>query len=91
MSQGGSIVAFEIKGGIDAGRNFLNTLEMLSLSSNLGDSRSIVTHPASTTHSKLSESDRSDVGITDRMVRLSIGLEHIEDIKNDLNQALAKL
>lgn len=91
MSQGGSIVAFEIKGGIDAGRNFLNTLEMLSLSSNLGDSRSIVTHPASTTHSKLSESDRSEVGITDGMVRLSIGLEHIEDIKNDLNQALAKL
>jgi len=91
MSQGGSIVAFEIKGGIDAGRNFLNALEMLSLSSNLGDSRSIVTHPASTTHSKLSESDRSEVGITDGMVRLSIGLEHIEDIKNDLNQALSKL
>jgi len=91
MSQGGSIVAFEIKGGIDAGRNFLNALEMLSLSSNLGDSRSIVTHPASTTHSKLSESDRSELGITDGMVRLSIGLEHIEDIKNDLNQALAKL
>ena len=91
MSQGGSIVAFEIKGGIDAGRNFLNALEMLSLSSNLGDSRSIVTHPASTTHSKLSESDRSEVGITDGMVRLSIGLEHIEDIKNDLNQALANL
>ena len=91
MSQGGSIVAFEIKGGIDTGRNFLNALEMLSLSSNLGDSRSIVTHPASTTHSKLSESDRSEVGITDGMVRLSIGLEHIEDIKNDLNQALAKL
>jgi O-succinylhomoserine sulfhydrylase len=91
MSQGGSIVAFEIKGGIDAGRNFLNALEMLSLSSNLGDSRSIVTHPASTTHSKLSESDRSEVNITDGMVRLSIGLEHIEDIKNDLNQALAKL
>lgn len=91
MSQGGSIVAFEIKGGIDAGRNFLNALEMLSLSSNLGDSRSIVTHPASTTHSKLSESDRSEVGITDGTVRLSIGLEHIEDIKNDLNQALAKL
>ena len=91
MSQGGSIVAFEIKGGLDAGRNFLNALEMLSLSSNLGDSRSIVTHPASTTHSKLSESDRSEVGITDGMVRLSIGLEHIEDIKNDLNQALAKL
>ena len=61
---------------------------MLSLSSNLGDSRTIVTHPASTTHSKLSSQDREAVGITDGMVRLSIGLEHQEDIINDLKQAL---
>lgn len=91
MSQGGSIVAFELKGGIEAGRNFLNALKMLSLSSNLGDSRSIVTHPASTTHFKLSEEDRLEVGITDGMVRLSIGLEHVEDIKDDLIQALDTL
>ena len=91
MSQGGSIIAFEIKGGIEAGRNFLDALTMLSLSSNLGDSRTIVTHPASTTHNKLSESDRLEVGITDGMVRLSVGLEHVEDIQNDLNQALATL
>ena len=91
MSQGGSIIAFEIKGGLDAGRNFLDALSMLSLSSNLGDSRTIVTHPASTTHNKLSESDRFEVGITDGMVRLSVGLEHVEDIQNDLNQALATL
>ena len=91
MSQGGSIIAFEIKGGLEAGRNFLDALTMLSLSSNLGDSRTIVTHPASTTHNKLSESDRLEVGITDGMVRLSVGLEHIEDIQNDLNQALATL
>ena len=64
---------------------------MLSLSSNLGDSRTIVTHPASTTHSKLSSQDREAVGITDGMVRLSIGLEHPEDIQNDLTQALAKV
>ena len=91
MSQGGSIIAFEIKGGLDAGRNFLDALTMLSLSSNLGDSRTIVTHPASTTHNKLSVSDRLEVGITDGMVRLSVGLEHVEDIQNDLNQALATL
>ena len=91
MSQGGSIIAFEIKGGIEAGRNFLDALTMLSLSSNLGDSRTIITHPASTTHNKLSESDRLEVGITDGMVRLSVGLEHVEDIQNDLNQALATL
>lgn len=91
MSQGGSIIAFEIKGGIEAGSHFLDALTMLSLSSNLGDSRTIVTHPASTTHNKLSESDRLGVGITDGMVRLSLGLEHVEDIQNDLNQALATL
>ena len=91
MSQGGSIIAFEIKGGIEAGSHFLDALTMLSLSSNLGDSRTIVTHPASTTHNKLSESDRLEVGITDGMVRLSLGLEHVEDIQNDLNQALATL
>ena len=91
MSQGGNIIAFEIKGGIEAGRSFLNSIKMLSLSSNLGDSRSIVTHPASTTHSKLSEPDRLEVGITDGMIRLSVGLEHSEDINDDLNQALDTL
>ena len=88
MSQGGSIIAFEVKGGLETGQNFLNALDMLSLSSNLGDSRSIITHPASTTHSKLSEADRLEVGITDGMIRLSVGLEHSEDIKNDLKKAL---
>jgi len=91
MSQGGNIIAFEIKGGIEAGRSFLNSIKMLSLSSNLGDSRSIVIHPASTTHSKLSEPDRLEVGITDGMIRLSVGLEHFEDINDDLNQALDTL
>lgn len=88
MSQGGSIIAFEVKGGLEAGRRFFDQIKLLSLSSNLGDSRSIVTHPASTTHSKLSIEDRLAVGITDGMVRLSIGLEHPEDIINDLKQAL---
>lgn len=88
MRQGGNIIAFEVKGGIEAGRKFLNNIKMASLSANLGDTRTIVTHPASTTHSKLSEVDRLEVGITDGLVRISIGLEHSEDIINDLNQAL---
>jgi len=88
MKLGGNVVAFEIKGGIDAGRNFLNAIELLSLSANLGDTRSIVTHPASTTHAKLSEEDRLKTGITGGLIRVSVGLEHPEDIINDLNQAL---
>ena len=88
MKQGGNIVAFEIEGGIEAGRKFLNTIIMCSLSANLGDTRTIVTHPASTTHSKLIEVDRLEVGITDGLVRISVGLEHVEDIIADLRQAL---
>ncbi|WP_299009701.1 O-succinylhomoserine sulfhydrylase [uncultured Tenacibaculum sp.] len=88
MRLGGNVVAFEVKGGIDAGRNFLNSIKLCSLSANLGDTRTIVTHPASTTHSKLSEADRLEVGITDGLVRCSVGLENVEDVINDLNQAL---
>ncbi len=88
MKKGGSIVAFEIKGGLESGRNFLNNIKLASLTANLGDSRTIVTHPASTTHSKLAEEDRLEVGITDGLVRVSVGLEHIDDIIKDLNQAL---
>jgi len=88
MKSGGNIVAFEVKGGIEAGRKFLNTIKMCSLSANLGDTRTIVTHPASTTHSKLSESDRLEVSITDGLVRVSVGLEHVDDIIQDLEQAL---
>jgi len=88
MKLGGNIVAFEVKGGIEAGRKFLNAIKMCSLSANLGDTRSIVTHPASTTHSKLSEEDRLQVSITDGLVRISVGLEHVDDIIKDLKQAL---
>lgn len=88
MKLGGNVIAFEIKGGITAGRKFLDKIQMCSLSANLGDSRTIVTHPASTTHSKLSEEDRLEVGITDGLVRCSVGLENVNDIINDLNQAL---
>ena len=90
MKLGGNIVAFEVKGGIEAGRKFLDNIKMCSLSANLGDTRTIVTHPASTTHSKLSKKDRLEVSITDGLVRASIGLEYVEDIIEDLDQALKK-
>lgn len=88
MKAGGCVVAFEVKGGLKGGRKFFDSIQLLSLSANLGDSRSIVTHPASTTHSKLSEEDRLKVGITDGMVRVSVGLEHIDDIIGDIKQAM---
>lgn len=91
MKLGGNIVAFEIKGGINAGRKFLNAIQLCSLSANLGDTRSIVTHPASTTHSKLSQEERLKVGITDGLVRVSVGLEHVDDVINDLKQALERV
>ena len=88
MTAGGGIVTFELKGGLDAGRKFLNKLEIFSLTPNLGDAKSIATHPASTTHSKLKPEERQAVGISDGLVRLSIGLEHLEDLWNDLKNAL---
>lgn len=88
MKKGGNIVAFEIKGGIEAGRKFIDAIKLCSRSANLGDTRSIVTHPASTTHSKLSEEDRLEVGIKPGLIRVSVGLEHVDDVINDLKQAL---
>jgi O-succinylhomoserine sulfhydrylase len=88
MKKGGNIVAFEIKGGVEAGRKFIDAIKLCSRSANLGDTRSIVTHPASTTHSKLSEEDRLEVGIKPGLVRVSVGLEHVDDVINDLKQAL---
>ncbi len=88
MKNGGGIVCFELKGGIESGRNFLNHLKMLSLTANLGDTRSIASHPASTTHAKLSETERQAVSITPGLIRISTGLEHREDILADILQAL---
>lgn len=90
MLLGGGLFSFELKGGVERGVKFLNSLELLSLSANLGDTRTIVTHPASTTHSKLSPQEKADVGITQGMVRVSVGLEHPEDILEDLLQAVDK-
>jgi O-succinylhomoserine sulfhydrylase len=88
MRNGGGIVTFELKGGLPAGRKFLNSLKMLSMTNNLGDSRSIASHPASTTHSKLTEEERQAVGITPGLIRISVGLEHPDDILSDILQAL---
>lgn len=88
MKAGGGIVTFELKGGLDAGRKFLNNLEIFSLTPNLGDAKSIATHPASTTHSKLKPEERLAVGISDGLVRLSIGLENLEDLWKDIENAL---
>ena len=88
MKLGGNILVFEVKGGIKYAQKFLNNLKMCSLSANLGDTRTIVTHPASSTHSKLSIEDLLKVGITEGLIRVSVGLENSDDIIYDLTQAL---
>ena len=88
MQNGGGVVCFELKGGLESGKKFLNALQMLTLTANLGDTKSIASHPASTTHGKLSEADRLAVNITPGLIRISVGLEHAEDIIADITQAL---
>jgi O-succinylhomoserine sulfhydrylase len=88
MKNGGGIVCFDLKGGLENGRAFLNRLKLLSLTANLGDTRSIASHPASTTHSKLTEEERKAVNITPGLIRISVGLEHPDDILQDILQAL---
>ena len=90
MKNGGGIVCFNLKGGLESGRKFLDALQMLSLTANLGDTRSIASHPASTTHAKLTEAERLAVNITPGLIRISVGLEYADDILNDILQALNK-
>lgn len=90
MKLGGGVLCFEIKGGLEAGRKFLDALEMLSVTANLGDTRSIASHPASTTHSRLTDADRLSVGITPGLIRISVGLEKVEDTIADITQALER-
>lgn len=90
MKNGGGIVCFDLTGGLQSGRTFLNSLQMLSLTANLGDTRSIASHPASTTHAKLTEEERLSTGITPGLIRISVGLEHVDDILADILQALEK-
>ncbi|SIO17578.1 trans-sulfuration enzyme family protein [Algoriphagus halophilus] len=88
MKHGGGIITLTVKGGEERARKFIDHLQMISITANLGDSRSIITHPASTTHSKLSVEERARVGISDGLVRLSVGLEHVDDIIEDVERAL---
>lgn len=88
MKSGGGIVCFELRGGLESGRNFLNGLKMLTLTANLGDTRSIASHPASTTHAKLTDAERAAVNITPGLIRISVGLEDHRDILADILQAL---
>lgn len=90
MKLGGGIVTFIVKGGVERGRKFMDALQMFSISANLGDTRTIVTHPASSTHAKLTEEERLETGILPGLVRISVGLEHIDDIIADVEQALIK-
>ena len=88
MRAGGGLLTFEIKGGLEAGRQFMDRLQMITITANLGDTRTIATHPASSTHSKLPVAERERVGITDGLIRVSVGLEHADDILQDIVQAL---
>ncbi|HEY0654861.1 MAG TPA: aminotransferase class I/II-fold pyridoxal phosphate-dependent enzyme [Chryseosolibacter sp.] len=88
MRLGGGLVTFEVKGGLDQGRRVLNSLKMISHTPNLGDTRTIAIHPASTTHSKLTDAERAAVGISPGLIRISVGLEDVEDIIGDIRQAI---
>jgi O-succinylhomoserine sulfhydrylase len=84
MKNGGGLVSFNLSGGLESGRKFLDNLKMLSLTANLGDTRSIASHPASTTHAKLTEAERAAVNITPGLIRISVGLEYVDDILGDI-------
>ena len=86
----GALVAFGIEGGREAGRKFIDSLELFSHLANIGDAKSLAIHPATTTHSQLDEGELADAGVTEDMVRLSVGIENVEDLKADIEQALAK-
>ncbi len=86
--KGGSIVTFEVAGGRDGAFRVLNALELIDISNNLGDAKSLITHPATTTHMRFTQKERDQVGITDGLIRVSVGLEDVDDINEDLDQAL---
>lgn len=88
MRSGGGVVTFEVKGGLERGRRFLDAIRLCSLTANLGDTRTTITHPASTTHAKLTEAERQVIEITPGLIRISVGLEHIQDIIADVDSAL---
>ncbi len=85
----GGIVGFGIKGGLEAGKRFIESVKLLSHLANIGDAKSLVIHPASTTHQQLTKEEQTETGVTEDYIRLSIGIENVEDIKEDIDQALA--
>ena len=91
MSSGGTVVTFEVRGGKEAAFPVMNALRLVRVSNNLGDSKSLATHPATTTHMRIGAEERAKLGITDGVIRLSVGLEDVEDLKEDLAAALAAL
>ena len=91
MTAGGTVVTFEVAGGKAAAFSVMNSFELIAVSNNLGDSKSLVTHPATTTHMRIGPEERAKLGITDGVIRLSVGLEDVEDLKDDLAQALATI
>ena len=88
MSGGSSIVAFEVTGGKERAFRLLNALELVDIANNLGDAKSLITHPATTTHQRIPAPERAELGITEGLLRISVGLEDVEDVKEDLAQAL---
>lgn len=88
MKNGGAMIAFEVKGGKEKAFAFMNKLQLIDISNNLGDSKSLITHPSTTTHSNMSREEQENIGITQSMCRLSVGLEHVDDLIRDLGQAL---
>jgi O-succinylhomoserine sulfhydrylase len=91
MSGGGTIVTFEVAGGKAGAFRFMNAFELIAVSNNLGDSKSLATHPATTTHMRIGEAERARLGISDGVIRVSVGLEDVEDLKDDLLRGLAVL
>jgi O-succinylhomoserine sulfhydrylase len=91
MSSGGTLVTFELSGGKAEAFRFLNALSLIAISNNLGDSKSLITHPATTTHMRLAVEERARLGITEGALRLSVGLEDVADLTEDLSQALDAL
>ena len=85
QSTGGGIVSFKVKGGKEEAWNLINNTKLLSITANLGDTRSTITHPATTTHSRLNQEQRNLAGITENLIRIAVGLENIDDIKADIN------
>ena len=91
MTKGGSLIAFETKGGKKDAFKFMNNLQLVDISNNLGDSKSLITHPATTTHYNMGEEGRAEINITDDLCRLSVGLENIDDLIEDIKKALATI